>query len=143
MSPLPIDDRLTLPAEDLSIRAVRSRGPGGQNVNKVSSKVELRFDLAKSRAISDELRARVRTLFAGRLDGEGKLLITSQLTRDQIRNREDALEKLRKMVLVALTVHRPRVATKPKKAAKARRVDDKRRTGAKKALRSRPRSSDA
>jgi ribosome-associated protein len=136
MSPLPIDHRLTLPAEDLSMRAVRSSGPGGQNVNKVSSKVELRFDLARSRAIGDALRARVRALFPSRVDALGRLFVVSQATRDQARNREDARDKLRAILLRALHEEPLRVATKPARAVKRRRVADKRIHGAKKARRS-------
>lgn len=135
MSPLHISRDLTLPAEDLTIRAVRSSGPGGQNVNKVSSKVELRFDLARSRAISDEIRDRVRALFPNRLDATGRLLIVSQLTRDQKLNREDARDKLRALVLRALHVDPPRKATKPTVGSKRRRVDDKRHAALKRRAR--------
>jgi ribosome-associated protein len=127
MSPLHISRDLTLPAEDLSIRAVRSSGPGGQNVNKVSSKVELRFDLARSRAISDAIRLGVRALFPNRVDATGRLLVVSQLTRDQKLNREDARDKLRALVLRALHIDPPRKATKPSRGAKLRRIDGKRR----------------
>lgn len=132
MSPLTIRPGLEIPEGDLSFSAVRAGGPGGQNVNKVASKVVLRFDLAGSSAIGPTLRERLRALFAKRIDSEGGLLVTSQLTRDQIRNLDDAREKLRIMILSALTVQRPRVATRPSKRAKARRVADKRHDGDKK-----------
>jgi ribosome-associated protein len=136
MSPLLINDQLTLPAEDLSIRAVRSSGPGGQNVNKVSSKVELRFDLARSRAITDAIRERVRALFPNRLDASGRVLIVSQRTRDQHVNHQDARDKLRDLVLSALHIDKPRKPTKPKRGAKLRRLDEKRRAATKKENRS-------
>lgn len=137
MSPLPIADHLVLPAEDLSMRAVRSSGPGGQNVNKVASKVELRFDLSGTRVLSDEIKDRVRALFPNRLDALGKLYVVSQKTRDQHKNFEDARDKLRNIVLAALRRDPPRVATKPKASAKRRRVADKRHVAMKKASRGR------
>ena len=133
MSPLAIADSIILPGEDLEMRAVRASGPGGQNVNKVSSKVELRFDLSRSRALSDAIKARVRQLFPNRLDANGRLLIVSQRTRDQHVNLEDARDKLRAMVLSALVIAVERVPTKVSRRAKRRRVDDKRKTAAKKA----------
>ncbi len=132
MSPILVRPDLTLPASDLSFRAVRASGPGGQNVNKVSSKVELRFDLGRSRALGDEVRERLRMLFPSRIDTEGVFLVTSQKTRDQLRNLEDACAKLRDMVLSALAVPRKRVKTKPSRAAKRRRLADKRHVSEKK-----------
>ncbi|MFO0616410.1 MAG: alternative ribosome rescue aminoacyl-tRNA hydrolase ArfB [Polyangiaceae bacterium] len=141
MSPLPIDPALTLPATDLSIDAVRSSGPGGQNVNKVSSKVLLRFDLARSHAITEHLRARIRLMFPNRLDRDGRLFVTCDETRDQHRNHTRAREKLRGLLLLALHEPEPRVATKPSRAAKRRRLGDKRRVAEKKAGRRAPADS--
>jgi ribosome-associated protein len=135
MSPLPINLDLVLPATDLSFDAVRSRGPGGQNVNKVSSKVLLRFDLGRSRAITDLLRTRIRSLFPNRLDREGRLYVVCDETRDQHRNHERAREKLRGLMLLAMFEPEPRVATKPSRAVKRRRIRDKRFVGAKKTSR--------
>src|SRR4051794_22779431 len=92
LEPLVITVALTIPPGDLSWEATRSSGPGGQNVNKVASKVELRFDLPGTAALGPETKARLRALAANRLDAEGKLLIVSQLTRDQGRNLDDARE---------------------------------------------------
>jgi ribosome-associated protein len=128
-------DRVVLPAADLSWSAVRASGPGGQNVNKVSSKVVLRFDLARTRALDAQTRARLRAIAGARVDGEGVLTVTSQRTRDQQRNLEDAREKLADLVRRALVRETPRRPTRPTSGAKRRRLDDKRRNSMKKASR--------
>jgi ribosome-associated protein len=133
--PLVIDDRVTVPASDLAWTATRSSGPGGQNVNKVSSRVELRFDLPGTSALDEAAKARLRTIAAAHLDAEGRVLVKSELTRDQRRNLEDAREKLRALLERALVVPKRRRRTRPPRAATARRLDDKRRQGDKKRLR--------
>ena len=130
--PLPINDLVTLPATELSWTAARASGPGGQNVNKVSSKVELRFELRRTIALDPGTKGRLRALARSYLDAEGNLLIKSQLTRDQSRNLEDAREKLKQLVIQALVKPKPRRATKPSRGARARRMDDKNRTAEKK-----------
>lgn len=130
--PLQVNDRITIPAAELSWTAARSGGPGGQNVNKVASKVELRFDLAATRSLSEDTKARLRSLAGWRIDAEGKLLVTSQLTRDQLRNLEDARAKLAELIRRALYVPPPRRPTRPSRAAKARRMDEKRVVGERK-----------
>ena len=125
-SPLYIDPRVTLPGGDLSWTAVRSGGPGGQNVNKVASKVELRFDLPGTRALGVEVKARLRTIGAGKLDAEGRVLLTSQRTRDQVKNLADAREKLAELIRRALFVPKPRRPTKPSRGSKERRLEGKR-----------------
>jgi ribosome-associated protein len=130
--PLVIDPRITLPADELVWTATRSSGPGGQNVNKVSSRVELRFDLAGTLALEPAVKERLAVLARGYLDADGRILLRSDRTRDQPRNLEDAREKLRALVLRALVPPRPRKATKPSRASKRRRVDEKRRQGDKK-----------
>lgn len=134
MSDLPINPRVTLPATDLSWRAVRASGPGGQNVNKVASKVELRFDLAGSRALDDETKARLMRLAGSRHAG-GTIIITSQANRDQPRNLEDARAKLAELVAQAL--HRPkkRKPTRPSRGSVERRIGAKTHRGKLKAAR--------
>jgi ribosome-associated protein len=124
--PLEIKPDLTLPAADLLVAAVRSSGPGGQNVNKVASKIELRFDLAGTAALDGAVKERLRALARNRLDAEGRILIISQKTRDQQKNLEDAREKLKALVLEALTPPKPRRPTRPGRGAIERRLTEKR-----------------
>lgn len=130
--PLSIHASLTIPAADLDWKAVRSSGPGGQNVNKVASKVELRFDLAGTRALDETTKARLGTLARGRLDAQGRILVVSQKTRDRERNLEDAREKLRQLILRALERETPRRPTRPTTGSRKRRLEGKRRQGERK-----------
>jgi ribosome-associated protein len=125
-------DGVVIPAAELSWSAVRASGPGGQNVNKVSSKVRLTFDLAGTRALSADQKARLRTLAGRRLDGDGTLTIVSQKTRDQEKNLADAREKLAVLIGAALHPPKPRRPTKPSRAQKRRRLENKRAQSAKK-----------
>jgi len=134
-APLVVNDRVTIPATELRWTAVRASGPGGQNVNKVASKVELRFDLDATRALDAATRERLRVLAGSRVAASGELLVVSQRTRDQLQNLEDAREKLASLVLRALerpTVRRP---TRPSRARVRARLEDKRKQGEKKAAR--------
>ncbi len=136
MDPLIITPDISLSPADFTWTAARASGPGGQNVNKVSSKVELRFNLPGCTALEEPVKERLRALAASRLDADGWILVTSQTTRDQSRNLDDAREKIRALVLAALTVPKPRKATKPSRAAKARRLNDKKHTAERKQSRS-------
>lgn len=129
---LEITARIIIPASELSWSAVRASGPGGQNVNKVASKVELRFDAANSRVLSEETRARLMQLAGSRASLEGVIVIVAQDTRDQRRNLELARERLAELVRQALVRPKRRRATKPSRAATARRLDAKKRQGDKK-----------
>lgn len=133
--PLIINATVQVPPAELTWTAARSSGPGGQNVNKVASKVELRFDLPGTRVLDEMTKARLRTLAGARLDADGWVLIISQLTRDQSRNLEDARDKLRTLILRALERPTPRRPTRPSRAAKERRVADKRQRSSTKQLR--------
>src|SRR5262245_58705336 len=132
-----VDDQVSVPASALAVRAVRSSGPGGQNVNKVASKIELRVELERIEGLDAGARARLEDSTALRRDAEGRLLVTSQRTRDQGRNLEDAREKVRRLVAAALLEPRRRRRTRPTAAGRERRLDGKRRAGAKKRLRGR------
>jgi ribosome-associated protein len=117
---------LVIPEAELRWTAVRASGPGGQNVNKVSSKVDLRFDFESSPALSVELKERLRERAGSRLDADGRIQITSQRTRNQSDNLEDARQKLAELLLAVTVVPKRRRKTKPSRAKKAARVADKR-----------------
>jgi ribosome-associated protein len=124
--PIRIAKGILVPEGAIEWRAVRSSGPGGQNVNKVASKVELRVDLGGVTGLSAPARARLAALAAGRLDADGRLVATSQRTRDQVRNLEDARDKVKKLVERAMKVPRPRRLTQPSRGAVERRLKQKR-----------------
>jgi ribosome-associated protein len=120
--PIVVAPGVVVPAAALEARAVRSSGPGGQNVNKVASKIDLRVDLALVEGLDGQARARLHALARTRLDASGRLVVTSQRTRDQHRNLEDARSKVRHLVERALRPPRPRRPTRPSAAARDQRV---------------------
>jgi ribosome-associated protein len=132
---LVVTPRLTIPAGELEIAFARSGGPGGQNVNKVSSKVDLRWNPTTSAALAEDDRAWLLQKLRSKLTNDGSLIVTSTATRDQIANRDDALSKLALIVAAALDRPKPRKPTRPSKGAKRRRLADKRRHAEKKASR--------
>ena len=130
-----------IPAEACSERFVRSSGPGGQNVNKVATAVQLRIDLSRTR-LPQAVRRRLERLAGHRINTQGELIIHAERFRSQARNREDAHSRLADLVARARHAPRKRVATAPSKAQRRRRMDDKKRRGTKKQQRRRPPSSD-
>jgi ribosome-associated protein len=128
---------LTLDPSEIEESFVRATGPGGQHVNKTSSAVQLRFDVRNSASLPDDVRWRLEKLAGSRLTKDGVLVLMAQEHRSQKRNREEALERLVELVREAAQRPTPRVKTRVSKAAKRRRVDDKKRHGTIKALRSR------
>ncbi|MEO7326180.1 MAG: alternative ribosome rescue aminoacyl-tRNA hydrolase ArfB [Dokdonella sp.] len=122
---LDISADLQIPDDELVERFVRSAGPGGQNVNKVASAVELRFDVAASRVLPDAVRARLLARRDRRLTDAGVLVIQANRFRDQGKNREDARVRLVEIIRAALTVPKRRIATRPTRASKERRIDAK------------------
>ena len=135
---LEVTSQIAIPGRELDWSAARASGPGGQNVNKVSSKVELYFDFERSTVLDPMTKARLRVIGAVYLDRTGRLRITSQVTRDQSRNLDDARRKLRELVLRALIRPKPRRKTKPSRGAIERRFSDKKRASEKKKARRTP-----
>jgi ribosome-associated protein len=133
-----ITDAVAIPESELSWSFVRSGGPGGQNVNKVASKAVMRWDVAASPSLPDDVKQRLRTRQANRITTDGELVLTSQRYRDQERNKEDCVEKLRDIIREALIVPKTRKKKKPTRASKERRLKEKRRRSAVKSDRRKP-----
>jgi ribosome-associated protein len=140
--PLPIAAGVEIPDDELSLSFVRSSGPGGQNVNKVATAVQLRFDLEHSRVLTPAVKARLRALSGRRLTADGGLLIIARNHRTQEHNRREAEARLADLVRRALVTPKRRVATRPTRAARERRLEHKARQGRAKQLRSKPRWQD-
>jgi ribosome-associated protein len=137
MDDLPITPNIVIAARDLSWKAVRASGPGGQNVNKVATKVELCFNLAESTDLNESTKTRLRRLAARYIDANDQLLISSQTTRAQRQNLSLALDALAALIRLALVVPKKRRKTKPTRASKAARVRNKLHQAKKKQTRSR------
>ena len=138
-APIRITGTLWLDPDEIQESFVRAAGPGGQHVNKSATAVQLRFDVRRSPSLPDDVRWRLERLAGSRLTREGVLVLTAQSERSQKRNREEALARLVALIRAAARPPVPRKATKPTKASKRRRLDDKKRQGALKSLRrSRP-----
>jgi ribosome-associated protein len=140
--PLDITPTLALPDESISLRFIRSGGPGGQNVNKVASAVQLRFDPRLCPALSESVLARLRRLAGRRLTESGEIVIAAHRFRAQEQNRRDAYDRLGDLIRQALIEPKIRRATKPTRAAKQRRLENKTQRGRIKSLRKAVRNDD-
>jgi ribosome-associated protein len=130
-----VNAQIELDEREIQEDFVRASGPGGQNVNKVSTAVQLRFDVARSPSLPDPVRARLAALAGRRLTQDGVLIIEAERFRSQRRNRDDALERLIELIREACEVDKPRRPTRPTLASKKRRLDSKQRRGETKKLR--------
>lgn len=133
--PIALARGLSIDASELSLSFIRASGPGGQNVNKVSSAVQLRFNLDASPSLPGAVKARARVLAGSRLTNEGEIVLTADRFRTQVQNRQDAIGRLVALLSEAAIPPKPRRATRPTLASKRRRMDEKTKRGGVKQLR--------
>ena len=131
---LKINSHISIPDDEIEFQAIRAQGAGGQNVNKVSSAIHLRFDVNGS-SLPDHYKEKILALKDQRISREGIIVIKAQRFRTQEKNREDALDRLRELIKQALHTQKPRKPTRPGKSAVKRRIDSKVKHGRQKALR--------
>ena len=130
--PLIVNEQIRIPAEEFSLSFARASGPGGQNVNKVNSKAVLRWHVAASRSLSNEVKSRFFERYSQKVNQEGELVISSDRFRDQPQNISDCYGKLRQLIQAVLVAPRKRIKTRPSKAAVQRRLSNKRHRSEKK-----------
>jgi ribosome-associated protein len=138
VSAIVVSEAVRVPESAIIVRATRASGPGGQHVNKVATKIDLRVELTAIEGLSEAARRRLYGLVAHRLDADGRLVVTSQLTRTQSLNVEDARAKVRELIAAALVRPTPRRATRPTRTSRERRIAGKKQRGVVKRLRASP-----
>ncbi len=138
MPDLAITKTLTIPLDELRITAIRASGPGGQHVNKSSTAVQVRFDVRRSPSLDEGVRNRLLALAGNRVNNNGELVVTAQRFRSRKQNRQDALNRIARLVRRATFVPKTRRKTKPSAASRRRRLEDKRRRGNLKKMRGKP-----
>ncbi len=137
-----VGNRIAIPRDEFSFTFVRSSGPGGQNVNKVNTKVRLRWDVVASVSLSEPIKQRFLQKYRRRINADGEFLTTSQRFRDQRRNITDCLEKLQALLAEVAEPPRPRKPTKPSRGSIKRRLENKRQQSQRKQQRRRPKMDD-
>lgn len=137
---IPVTKNISIDENEVGLHFIRSSGPGGQNVNKVSTAVQLRFDVGNSPSLPGDVRTRLIRLAGRRITQDGILIIEARQYRTQERNREDAIERLVDLIRQAAQRPKPRKRTKPSRAAKEKRIESKKRRGKTKQMRIRGRT---
>lgn len=133
---------IRIPEEEIELRSILAAGPGGQNVNKVATAIQLRFDVRRSPSLPEDVRARLIELAGNRVTRDGVLVLTARTHRTREGNKREALDRLAHLIERAQYVPKKRVKTKPPPGAKRARLEEKKRTGKAKALRRRPAAED-
>jgi ribosome-associated protein len=135
---IPITDRISIDEEEVILRAARASGPGGQHVNKTSSALEIRFDVANSPNLPEDVKARLTRIAGSRMTQEGVLVLFVQTSRSQEMNRREGIARLTELIRRATEKPKPRKATKPTYASKLRRLEGKAKRSSVKSMRRRP-----